>query len=78
MSVVAIVHWGSPEGLAKKAQNKAATEKPAVAVPPTADALPLAVIEMRDAILAAVRTGNIEDLKPALQWNNAGQRFQRG
>lgn len=69
MSVVAIVHWGAPEGLAKKTQNKATTEKPAAATASSADALPLPVVEMRDAILAAVRTGNIEDLKPALQWN---------
>ena len=69
MSVVAIVHWGGPEGLAKKPQNKAATEKSAVTAPPTADALPLPVVEMRDAILVAVRTGNIEDLRSALQWN---------
>jgi hypothetical protein len=76
MSVAALVHWGAPEGSAKKAQNKAASEKPAGekagANPPSvvsADALPLPVVEMRDAILAAVRTGSIEDLKPALQWN---------
>jgi hypothetical protein len=70
MSVVALVHWGTDEALAQKSRTKPATEKPAAAAPaPNPDALPGPVAEMRDAILAAVRTGNIDDLKPALQWN---------
>lgn len=31
--------------------------------------LPTPVQEMREAILAAVRSGEIEDLRPALEWN---------
>jgi hypothetical protein len=67
MSLAAVVYCDTREGLARKAQNKSvAVEKiPAVA----ADALPSGVIEMRDGILAAVRAGNIEELKVALQWN---------
>jgi hypothetical protein len=71
LTATALVHWGAPEGLAKKPQKQSAAEKaPAAAAAPTiVEALPAPVAEMRDAILAAVRTGNIEDLKPALQWN---------
>jgi hypothetical protein len=72
LTVAALVHWGAAEGLAKKPQKQPAAEKPpaaAAAASTTAEALPVPVAEMRDAILAAVRTGNIEDLKPALQWN---------
>jgi hypothetical protein len=69
MSVAALVHWGADEALAQKARNKAAEKAPVAVAPVAADALPGPVAEMRDAILAAVRTGNIEDLKPALQWN---------
>jgi hypothetical protein len=67
MTLAAVVYCDTREGLARKAQNKpAAVEKvPVVA----ADGLPVGVVEMRDGILAAVRTGNIEDLKVALQWN---------
>ncbi len=68
MTVAALVHWGADDALAQKSRNKPAAEKPAAAAPKT-DVLPGPVMEMRDAILAAVRTGNIDDLKPALQWN---------
>ena len=35
----------------------------------TAKPLPAPVQEMREAILTAVRSGNIDDLRPALEWN---------
>jgi hypothetical protein len=69
MSVATLVHWGADGALAQKARNKPAEKAPMSVSPAATDALPGPVIEMRDAILAAVRTGNIEDLKPALQWN---------
>jgi hypothetical protein len=74
MSVAALVYWATQEGLARKVENKLATPKGQTAAGASvqavaAHALPGPVMEMRDAILAAVRTGNIEDLKPALQWN---------
>jgi hypothetical protein len=70
LSGLALVHWGADEGLARKAPKKPSNEQAATTPsPPAADALPGGVAEMRDAILAAVRSGNIEDLKPALQWN---------
>ena len=37
--------------------------------PTATQALPPAVKELRDAILAAVQSGNIEDLQTALEWN---------
>ena len=73
LTVAVLVH-SVPAGLAKKAQNNPATAPATKTVPPTVapaslEPLPPAVTEMRDTILAAVRSGNIEDLKPALQWN---------
>jgi hypothetical protein len=70
LTAAAVVHWGAQEGLARKAQtNPAAAKAPAAAQAGVAEVLPGPVAEMRDAILAAVRTGIIDDLKPALQWN---------
>lgn len=60
-----IVHWLAPHGgtLAQEKRPDSAP-KPAVTAP-----LPPAVVEMRDAILAAVHSSNIEDLRTALEWN---------
>jgi hypothetical protein len=71
LAVLALVHCGTQEALAQKAKSKAAEKPAGTTVGPViaADALPGPVMEMRDAILAAVRTGNLDDLKPALQWN---------
>ena len=42
------------------------------AVEPAANAkLPVQVIDLRELLLAAVRSGDINDLRAALEWNNA-------
>jgi hypothetical protein len=69
MSVAALVHWVAGEALAQKARNKPADKVAASVAPVAADALPGPVMEMRDALLMAVRSGNIDDLKSAIQWN---------
>jgi hypothetical protein len=69
MAVLMLVHCGTQEALAQKARSKPAEKAAGPLAPVATDALPAPVMEMRDAILAAVRTGNIDDLKPALQWN---------
>jgi hypothetical protein len=79
MTLAVLVHWGYPGHPgslvvgAAHAQARKAQPKPPAAAPPAAavgaEALPGGVIEMRDAILVAVRSGNIEDLKTALAWN---------
>jgi hypothetical protein len=42
------------------------------------DTLPPPVIDMREAILAAVRSGRIEDLRPAIQMNELKPDFGAG
>jgi hypothetical protein len=51
------------------AREKAAKSKPPAAASTSEKPLPAAVVEMQEAILAAVRSGNIEDLQTALEWN---------
>ena len=51
------------------AREKAAKAKPAVTASPPGKPLPAAVTEMREAILSAVHSGKIEDLRTALEWN---------
>lgn len=71
MAGFALVHASLGEGVAQTAKGRAApgtaTTKAVKAASP--DALPAAVAEMRDGILAAVRSGRIEDLRPAIAWN---------
>jgi hypothetical protein len=69
VTAIALVYWAPTEGVARKAENKATKPAAAAQAPPAADGLPANVAEMRDAILAAVRSGNIDDMKVALQWN---------
>jgi hypothetical protein len=79
MTLGALVYWsvggGATDALARKQPKAAdkATAAPTATGPaqPTSGAagLPGGVVEMRDAILAAVQSGNIDDMKTALQWN---------
>ena len=62
-----LVHASTGECLAQAAKPKRPTAAASKAVDPAA--LPAQVAEMRDGILAAVRSGRIEDLKVALDWN---------
>jgi hypothetical protein len=67
-----LVHWltavDSAVAQAAKPKDAVIPGVSAAAGPVTAP-LPAHVLEMRDAILAAVRSGHIEDLKVALEWN---------
>lgn len=61
----ALVHCAlSSASIAQKVKQKGKS-----AAAPTRDGLPVTVAEMRDLILAAIQSGDIEDLRPALQWN---------
>ncbi len=62
-----LVHWlAAPNVVLAQEKRTARASKPS---PTATHALPPAVVEMRDAILAAVQSGNIEDLQTALEWN---------
>ncbi len=63
-----LVHVGPPEGVAQGTKEKKAAT-PAAKSTPAIDALPAPVAEMRDGILAAVKSGRIEDLKAPIAWN---------
>jgi hypothetical protein len=53
---------------AKKAKSPEAAKSTAAPAPP-GGGLPAPVRDMLDLIRSAIRSGEIEDLKPALQWN---------
>ncbi len=70
MAGLAVVYWTSSDVSGQASKTKKQVERSA----PTNSAstpqpLPKGVIEMLDGIQAAVRTGRIEDLKPAIAWN---------
>jgi len=71
LGAVGVVH--AAPALEKAAGNDAAavqSAKPKVRKPPTETrTLPIPVEEMRQAILAAAQSGNIEDLREPLEWN---------
>lgn len=80
LTLLAIVQWQgfSPVEAApsKKDIVAAGTAKPAPARPAVEHKqLPPAVSEMRQTILEAVRTGRIEDLKLAIEWNELPPDF---
>ncbi len=63
-----LVHWlaSATAVLAQEKPPANPLKAPAIGMVP---ALPPAVVEMRDTILAAVHSGKIEDLRTALEWN---------
>lgn len=70
VSLTGLVQWLAPAGVllaqpAVEAAQSTGCMTDASAPPP----LPAPVQEMRDAILTAVRSGDIEDLRLALEWN---------
>ncbi len=76
MSGLLLVHATSGEGVGQTVKSKKALEAPAVAKPATKTTeLPPAVIEMRDGILAAVKSGRIEDLLVPIAWNELPPTF---
>lgn len=71
-----LVHWPDGQSSARaQAQRGKSKEMPKATVlapaPPAAAAhsLPAPVAEMRNAILAAVRSGRLQDLTTAIEWN---------
>jgi hypothetical protein len=76
MGGFALVHAMAGEGVAQGQKGKKAPEPvPAAKAKPIADGLPAQVAEMRDGILAAVKSGRIDDLKPAIDWNELPPTF---
>lgn len=78
VTALAVVQFGAltagtaliPPALAAKKQRP-----PAVTVETDPDKLPVPVQEMRDAILAAARSGKIEELRVPIQWNELKPDF---
>lgn len=67
MAGFVLVHAGADEAISQTRKAGKAAAPAAAAM--SADALPIPVAEMRDGILAAVKSGRIEDLKTPLAWN---------
>lgn len=71
VTLLSVVHWnGADPAHAQRPKGAAsAAQKGSIARVPDNAPLPPPVAEMREAILAAVRSGRIEDLQHALDWN---------
>jgi len=76
LAALGVVHAASPaSALERRAANDDAPAKPTLARKlrkpgnETTTALPVAVEEMRQAILTATHTGEIDDLREPLDWN---------
>jgi hypothetical protein len=68
MAACVLVHATTGEGVAQASKASKAAPLPA-AVPAAVEKLPTGVVEMRDGILAAVKSGRIEDLRTPFSWN---------
>ncbi len=76
MSTLQLVHATTGEGVAQGSKSKKVPEPAAAAKTKAAgDQLPAAVAEMRDGILAAVKSGRIEDLQVPIAWNELPPSF---
>ena len=66
-----LVHWAVSvsDVVAAEPRAKARTAAPVAGKPALPDALPQPVAEMREAILAAVESGDIEEMRTPLEWN---------
>jgi hypothetical protein len=76
IAVLALVHAGGgmSDAMAQKSKPKSTANSPAAAASPPkvhygTAGLPPPVLEMRDAILSAVRSGRIKDLRTAVELN---------
>jgi hypothetical protein len=73
LALLGLVHVCAPAGEALAQRKKAPEPAPSARTAPEirygTDTLPAPVIEMREAILAAVRSGRIEDLRTAVELN---------
>jgi hypothetical protein len=70
VTLILVVHWPSEQDAlaARRGKDASKVQQPSPAAPRPAQ-LPAPVAEMREAILAAVRSGHIEDLRTPLEWN---------
>lgn len=65
-----VVQWLAPaSGLVAQDNSPSAAHPSCPATEDASTKLPGPVQEMREAILTAVRSGNVEDLRTALEWN---------
>jgi len=75
MALPVVVHHGAATALERRGPSVVDARKPAPSSNPLkkqhrpAIALPVPVEEMRQALLAAAQTGDIEDLRVPLEWN---------
>jgi len=70
MTALLLVHCSGGDAWGQGARAKRAPEAPAQAKPMMArEPLPTGVVEMLDGIRAAIKSGRIEDLRPAIAWN---------
>ncbi len=71
-----LVHVGAGEAVAQITKSKKPAETATAAkLSAKANSLPAAVVEMREGILDAVRSGRIEDLQVPIAWNELPPSF---
>lgn len=74
----AVVHVTASNAFAQAAKPKKTVEQASrakLAADPAKQPLPAAVIDMLDGIQSAIRSGRIEDLQPAIAWNELPPTF---
>jgi hypothetical protein len=71
VALLLVVHWPPPSAwtAAQGRWDKTTGQGPVIVAQPASARLPPPVAEMRDAIVAAVHSGRIDDLKTAVEWN---------
>ena len=77
MSSILLVHATTDVGRASGPKSKTGPNTAAVKVEAPVNQLPAAVAEMRDGILAAVKSGRIEDLQVPIAWNELPPAFAK-
>ena len=77
MSSILLVHATTDVSRASGPKSKTGPNTAAVKVETPVNQLPAAVAEMRDGILAAVKSGRIEDLQVPIAWNELPPTFAK-
>ena len=77
MSSILLVHATTDVSRASGPKSKTGPNTAAVKVETPFNQLPAAVAEMRDGILAAVKSGRIEDLQMPIAWNELPPAFAK-
>ena len=77
MSSILLVHATTDVSRASGPKSKTGPNTAAVKVETPVNQLPAAVAEMRDGILAAVKSGRIEDLQVPIAWNELPPAFAK-